>query len=644
MAKGFTIPSIFTAVDKFTAPVKKMAGSLKDFVNRSEEEVARFERKWSKIGDTALNVAKKSAIVGAAIAAPLIIAARDAIAFEDRMADVAKTSGMAGKELSLFGKDLLSLAPETRTSIEGLQKISEIGGALGIKGRKDLLGFTDATNKFNVALGSDFSGGLEDATKSIGGLKTLFKETRDIKIDEAITKAGSAINALSSKGVQVPELTEFMARVGQLPDALKPSIQNTAALGAVLNKVGITAEIGSRAFSDILTTASQNIPKFAKQMKISNDAASELINSDPTKFATKFAASLNGLNAQGLSKTLKSLKLTDIGAIKVVGALGSSVDMLTEFQGISNDEFAKGTSLLNEYNTKNNTTKAGIEKAINNFKALSITIGTELLPIINDLIKKFVPVVKSFLQWSQDNPKTLRTIVAMAVGIAALSFVVSGVSSAIFIFSKMMLIWNGVTKAATAAQWLWNAAMTANPIGLIIVGVAALIALVTAMIIKWNEWGAALAVFLGPLGLAISLIQSFRRNWEMITEAFTKDGIIAGIKAIGKTILDAILMPVQQITELLGKWTGIEAFKNVAKAAEFTRDYLGVNTESNENEPTEVLNPEASRQEALVKRLETTQTFNSRLLIEDKTGRGMLQNDNPMISLSPQLGSTLAGW
>ncbi|ORA64106.1 phage tail tape measure protein [Mycobacteroides franklinii] len=34
----------------------------------------------------------------------------------------------------------------------------------------------------------------------------------------------------------------------------------------------------------------------------------------------------------------------------------------------------------------------------------------------------------------------------------------------------------GATKAITAAQWLWNAAMTANPIGLIVVAVAALVA------------------------------------------------------------------------------------------------------------------------------------------------------------------------
>jgi hypothetical protein len=53
-------------------------------------------------------------------------------------------------------------------------------------------------------------GGVESASRSISGLKTLFKETRDIKVADAITKTGSAINALSAKGVSVPEVTEFI--------------------------------------------------------------------------------------------------------------------------------------------------------------------------------------------------------------------------------------------------------------------------------------------------------------------------------------------------------------------------------------------------------------------------------------------------
>lgn len=43
-------------------------------------------------------------------------------------------------------------------------------------------------------------------------------------------------------------------------------------------------------------------------------------------------------------------------------------------------------------------------------------------------------------------------------------------------------------KTAAAAQWLWNAALTANPIGVIIVGVAALVALGVVLYKKWEPF------------------------------------------------------------------------------------------------------------------------------------------------------------
>lgn len=677
----FKVPTAFTAVDKFSQTMKKMQESVKSFVNRSEADIARFERRWRSIGQTSLNVAKKSAIVGAAILAPLVVAANDAIKFEDNMADIGKTTGLTGKTLDSVGKSILNLSLDTRTSIEELQKIGSIAGSKGIVDPKEIIAFTDAANKFNVALGSDFGGGVEEAAKQVGGLHTLFRETRRLSPADAITKAGSAINALSAKGVQVPELNEFMLRVGQLPDAIKPTIQNTAAIGAVMNKAGITAEIASRAFGDILLTGAANLPKFAKQMKLTEKEASNLINSDPTTFAIKFAKSLDGLSAEQLAGTLKKLKLTDAGAIKVVGALGSSIDMLAEFQNISNTEFAKGTSLLNEYNTKNNTTKGNIQKAMNNFRALSITIGTELLPVINDLIRTASPMIKQFLQWSKDNPKTLKTIVGLTAGLAALSFIVSGVSSAIFIFSHGMLLLNNITKLVTAAQWLWNAAMFANPIGLIVLAIAAAIAVITVMIVKWNEWGAALAFVIGPLGIIVSLIQSFRRNWEFISDSFSNNGLIAGFKAIGVTIVDALLMPLEQLLKIIGEVTNSDWAAKAAKDLHKIRGAMGLNITTDESGKrfvhgagtswdtgeaiqktvppianislpenllsgqsggaSEVLNPKMMDHEIIREQIRS-QTFNSRLLIQDETGRGKLESDDPNLALVPaRVGSTM---
>ena len=49
-----------------------------------------------------------------------------------------------------------------------------------------------------------------------------------------------------------------------------------------------------------------------------------------------------------------------------------------------------------------------------------------------------------------------------------------------------MAIWRGLSIAAAAAQWIWNLAMMANPIGLIIIGVTALIVGIALLVKYWD--------------------------------------------------------------------------------------------------------------------------------------------------------------
>lgn len=61
---------------------------------------------------------------------------------------------------------------------------------------------------------------------------------------------------------------------------------------------------------------------------------------------------------------------------------------------------------------------------------------------------------------------------APALALATISL--QGLASATMLATAKTVIMSGVTKGAAAAQWLLNAALTANPIGLIIVGLVAL--------------------------------------------------------------------------------------------------------------------------------------------------------------------------
>jgi Phage-related minor tail protein len=107
------------------------------------------------------------------------------------------------------------------------------------------------------------------------------------------------------------------------------------------------------------------------------------------------------------------------------------------------------------------------------------------------------------------------------------------------------------TKLVAAAQWLWNIAMNANPASLIVIGIIALIAVIALAINKWDEWGASIMLFLGPIGMVISAFKSIYDHWESIKLAFQTEGILGGLKRIGMVLFDAILKPLQQLLELL---------------------------------------------------------------------------------------------
>lgn len=163
------------------------------------------------------------------------------------------------------------------------------------------------------------------------------------------------------------------------------------------------------------------------------------------------------------------------------------------------------------------------------------------------------------------------------VAIAFVTGLFTGAITAQTIAQKAQAFWTGavtgVTKLLTGAQTALNAAMLANPIGLIIIAIVALIALIVACIKKYEEWGAAILLIMGPIGWVINGIMALKRNWESVKQAFTAGGILGGLKRIGIVLLDAVLYPVQQLLKLLSKIPGMAhlAGKGVDKIADIRK-------------------------------------------------------------------------
>jgi TP901 family phage tail tape measure protein len=120
-------------------------------------------------------------------------------------------------------------------------------------------------------------------------------------------------------------------------------------------------------------------------------------------------------------------------------------------------------------------------------------------------------------------------------------------------------------KTATVSQWLLNAAMNANPIGLAVTAIAALVGIIAALV-KWGYKAAAVfitiaTIFTGPVGLAIGFVISavveLIQNLDQVKQAFKDNGFIGAILRIGGVLFSGILAPVQGLLEILSNIPGL---------------------------------------------------------------------------------------
>lgn len=358
------------AIALLNKQLQKLPAGSKEFINKSKE-LNGVRDKYKKVtaevyGLGAAQSRLKSIVKGVSIGSLLAAGAEMAIgalkrlasssidfarSMSDAYSDVRKTTGLTQQGVKELSEELRKL--NTRTSELDLLKTAEIGGRFNVA-QKDLKEFVKQTDRATVALGDEFAGGVEEITKKFAKMQSMFKEVRNLKISDSIKHTGSAINELgATTKASAPNIADFVTRVGALPDALKPSIQDTMALGAMFEEVGIQSEVSSRAFSIFINKAAANTEEFALVMGKSNKEIREMINTDPAKFFVEFAKSMDGLPATETATILKELGLNADGVKKVIGALSSQTERFGEIQKTANDSFAAGSSLMNEFNIKN---------------------------------------------------------------------------------------------------------------------------------------------------------------------------------------------------------------------------------------------------------------------------------------------------
>lgn len=405
----------------------------------------------------------------------------------DSFADVRKTTGLSEEGIRRLNSELSKI--DTRTAKTDLLGLAEVAGKLGIAGERELLGFVKAADQIGVALGKDL-GDVEQAVNSLGKITELFGVKQELGIEDALIRTGSAINALGAAGTASEAyIVNFTRRLGPIAPAANISMQNVLGLATTMDELGQTAESSTTAISQFLIGIGQDVPKFAKIAGMSTKAFADLLQKDGNQ---AFIAVLKNIKStggglQGLAKSMGLIGEDGAKAVSALGALSNKIGLLEERQKLANDEFTKGTSLTNEFNIKNETFGAVLERVGKEFRKL--TSNT----VIIDFLKNMVFGFSNLLKWLQANSVLIVNMTKfLMIGVTAwaayrLATFLSATAMELFAartalaraatlaFAGVQALLTGNLGRAAAAMRLLNIAMASNPFGAIAAGILALV-------------------------------------------------------------------------------------------------------------------------------------------------------------------------
>lgn len=443
---------------KLSKQIGDLSGELsenKKKMNDAEDAADKFDKTLDDTSEKSekLGGALKTAAVGfAAFVAGAVEAGKTAIdAFNevDEGADnVIKATGATGKAAT----DLEQSYKNVASKIVG--DFGDIGSALGEVNTR--FGFTGteaekATEeflKFSEITGVDATTAVQNVSKAIEGAGLKSSDYQSIL--DALTKASQVT------GISTDTLSDSVNKNGAVMRAMGFDTYETIGMLAQFEKAGVNSQTVTKGMQKAVANwakdgknAKEEFAKMVEGIKNGSVTTTEVYETFGNKAGTE------------LVDAIKSGRFAYEDMVKTVENSKGSLD-----------------------NTFDETIDGGykLEQAMQNAKIALGEVGGEIAedvaPIADNFAKNVIPkistawqdVQKGF-QWIKDNKAIVITAVTgLAAGFVALESaqIAAGIATA----------------AQTAKQLLLNVAMNANPIGLVIMGITAL---VTAIMLLWNN-------------------------------------------------------------------------------------------------------------------------------------------------------------
>lgn len=335
-------------------------------------------------------------------------------------------------------------------------------------------------------------------------------------LDSVFGKNAAVVKQWAESAAQDVGLSK--AQFGQLAAGLGAQLQNLGlssdqALSGTHDLIGLGADL-SAAFGG---TAAEAVEALGSALRGEADPAEKYgLMLNQTKINAKLAEQgLSGLTGEALTAA-KAQAVMALATEQAGGAVGQFAREADTAAGQAQRNKAAWTDVL-------------------------AVLGEALLPAVTSITEKFAELAK----WIGDNT----TVVGVLVGI------IGGLAAVILLINAGLAIYEAMTIAAAAAQWLFNTALFAFPLTWIII---AIIAVIAAIVLLWNNcetfrnivtavWEWIKAVWQTSVSAIVGFMQNLWSNvkstWDNITNAFS-------------TAINAIKGWLQTLGDFFGKIPG----------------------------------------------------------------------------------------
>jgi TP901 family phage tail tape measure protein len=513
---------VIKLIDKATTPIKSVISSLKSLGTISKSVIPSVDgtqKAINRLGRVNANIKRNTSnIQGQALAtAGLVYSMKSilqpAIDFEQGMADV---------KAVMFG-----INPTSQEAISGMKALEEqartLGGTTAYTATQvaeaqlyqGKAGFTAAQALKTIPpilnLASAASVDLATASDVVSDLLGSFglKAEDTGKLVDIMAKATSGAN------VDVEGLFESLKLAAPIGKSLGQSVTDVTAAVSLLGSAGIK---GSSAGTALRAMMSRLVKPAGDAQKVINKLGLKFVNLDGTMKPLPQILTEMDKKMGGLTQTKKAAALVTIFGQEALSAANILMDAnktgaITKFSKDLEDSAGVAAQMAK---IRLDTLQGDMTNLGSATESLAISAGTFLSPALRIITSLITTITQDINAWADKNGDLVKTVGIVAGALVLFKVVALASTAAMWLMTPAISAVSAALKIFQVVMIVLNAVMSLNPLGLFIIGLAAVVA------------GVVLAY----------------KHFDKFKEV---------VKSIGKTILSFFATPIEYVLNLLSK-------------------------------------------------------------------------------------------